>query len=56
MTTHRRPSPRSGPSDAFVRRTRNPDLPPPAKFEPTKKQPGDIEISTPRRINSGAAA
>ena len=33
-----------GPSPAFVRRGRNPDLPQPVKFEPTKKNPGDVEI------------
>lgn len=39
---------KSGPSPAFVRRTRNPDLRPPARVERTIKQPGDIEISTGR--------
>jgi hypothetical protein len=34
----------AGPSPDFIRRSRNPDLPPPARFEPTPKQNGDVVI------------
>ena len=32
------------PSPSFIRRSRNPDLPPPARFEPTPKSEGDVVI------------
>jgi hypothetical protein len=32
------------PRPDFIRRSRNPSLPPPPRFEPTIKRPGDIEI------------
>jgi hypothetical protein len=34
----------NGPSQAFIRLTRRPDLPSPTRFEPTQKQPGDIVL------------
>lgn len=34
----------SGPSERFVKLTRDPDLPRPWRFEPTSKQPDDIVI------------
>lgn len=40
------PQPKPGPSPAFVRRGRNPDLPQPTRVERTIKQPGDVEITT----------
>lgn len=33
-----------GPSPEFVRRTRNPSVEPPARFEPVPKQPGSFEL------------
>jgi hypothetical protein len=30
--------------ERFIRRTRNPDLPRPVRFEPTVKAPGDVVI------------
>jgi hypothetical protein len=33
-----------GPSHQFIRRSRNPDLVPPARFEPTVKGEGDVVI------------
>jgi hypothetical protein len=39
-----------GPSPAFIRRTRNPDLPPPARFVETKKGPDDVVIGVVRRV------
>lgn len=37
-------APPRGPSPDFIRRSRNPDLEPPARFEPTVKQPGDVVL------------
>jgi hypothetical protein len=34
----------AGPSPDFIRRGRNPDLEPPAKFVPTVKRAGDIVL------------
>lgn len=34
----------SGPSETFIRRSRNPDLESPRRFEPTPKQPGDVVL------------
>ena len=39
-----RPSHIAGPSRSFVSLTRNPDLAPPRRFEPTVKQPGDLVL------------
>jgi hypothetical protein len=36
--------PREGPSEAFVKLTRNPKLASPARFEPTEKGPNDVII------------
>lgn len=30
------------PSERFIKLSRNPDLPPPQRFEPTEKREGDI--------------
>jgi len=54
MSTNPNPLPQPGPSDAFVRRTRNPDLPQPSRVERTIKQPGDIVITTRRRMTIDA--
>jgi hypothetical protein len=35
---------KEGPSLSFLRLTRNPFLPQPAKFEPTRKRDGDVVI------------
>jgi hypothetical protein len=40
----RPPAAIAGPSKDFVSLTRNPDLEPPARFEPTPKQPGDVVL------------
>lgn len=32
------------PSERFIRRTRNPDLPRPVRFEPTVKNEGDVVL------------
>lgn len=34
----------AGPSPSFIARTRNPELEPPARFEPTLKREGDVVI------------
>jgi hypothetical protein len=34
----------AGPSPDFIRRSRNPDLASPARFEPTPKNDGDVVI------------
>lgn len=36
--------PREGPSEAFIRRSRNPSLPSPKRFEPTTKGENDVII------------
>jgi hypothetical protein len=36
--------PIAGPSEAFVKLTRNPKLASPARFEPTEKGPNDVVI------------
>ena len=33
------------PSDEFVKRTRDPSLPRPARYEPVKKEPGTYELT-----------
>jgi hypothetical protein len=40
----------TGPSDKFIRRTRNPDLPSPVRFEPSPKGPNDVVIGVVRRV------
>ena len=46
---------RTGPSDSFVRRTRNPDVVPPDRVVRTDKRPGDVVISTLGRAPLGQA-
>jgi len=46
----------SGPSDSFVRRTRNPDVVPPDRVVRTDKAPGDVVISTIGRPLTGQPA
>lgn len=45
-STHRPVVVEDGPSEAFIRRGRNPAIRPPDRFVPTKKADGDVVIST----------